>query len=257
MIDKLEQKMILPPSLCDCSGKIAIPEIFSLFTDVATAHANLLGLGYYDLAPKDLYWIAAKNIFTINRRPKMADEITITTWPEKPKGASYIRDYVISSADGETLITGKTQWAVINIKTGKLCSVNDIYPLKDDLNFPSNPEQFSRIRFSAAEQPADGKQSGPQELGQYIIKSTDIDVGQHMNNIAYIRAFERFFSTKEWEALNIKSMEVHFKNQCYEGDTLTYLMEKQESPEGAMQTIAAAQLPDGTVALQMKIQANQ
>ena len=47
-----------------------------------------------------------------------------------------------------------------------------------------------------------------------------------MNNVAYVRALAGAFSTKEWDAMDVRELEVHFKASCYEGDTL--VMQRRE-----------------------------
>ncbi len=48
-------------------------------------------------------------------------------------------------------------------------------------------------------------------FAKYRVRSTDIDFGGHMNNIAYIRDIAGAFSAKEWSAMNIKEMEIYYK----------------------------------------------
>ena len=42
-----------------------------------------------------------------------------------------------------------------------------------------------------------------------------------MNNVAYIRAVLSAFSCSELESMNITSLEVAYRAQCYEGEVLS------------------------------------
>jgi hypothetical protein len=42
-----------------------------------------------------------------------------------------------------------------------------------------------------------------------------------MNNTAYLRAFESLFSSEEWNAMDIRYLEVWYRSQCFEGEVLT------------------------------------
>lgn len=204
--------MIVYPSHMDSSGRLGIPDCFSLFMDVAAPHAALLGCGTQDLAKKDLFWLTVRSKIKILRRPYLMENITVSTWPEEPEETRCIRDYSITQ-DGKPLVLGKTLWAVVNLKTGKLAPVDELYP-----------EGFKAIPDIAVEEPFTrfDKDFGGELFASYTVRSTDIDFGGHMNNIAYIRALAGLYPADEWQALNISEMEIHYKSSCFEGDVLEF-----------------------------------
>lgn len=79
-----------------------------------------------------------------------------------------------------------------------------------------------------------------EEFARYTVCSTDIDLGGHMNNAAYVRALAGAFSCDEWQKLNIRELEIAFRAPCYEGDTLVW----QKRADGDTLSLRAA-LPDG------------
>lgn len=233
-----KKQITIAPSLCDFSGRMSVPDIFSIFMDIATDHANSLGIGYGELAKKDLYWITVKTRVKINKRPFMNSSAELSTWPEHPGRLQCIRDYKLT-AGGEIFAVGKTEWAVINLKTGKLFPAAELYP--KDLEICKEevlPEPFRR-----PEHGFDGE-----IFGEYVVKSTDLDIGGHMNNVAYVRAFAGLFSSSEWGALDPSDIEVTFKAQCFEGDKLVF----KKRQDGKVLTVQAF-LPDGKPALQVVV----
>ena len=54
-IPKYDMPMIILPSLTDSSGKLSVPDCFSLFMDVAAVHAPMLKCGTEDLAKQGLF----------------------------------------------------------------------------------------------------------------------------------------------------------------------------------------------------------
>ena len=64
--------------------------------------------------------------------------------------------------------------------------------------------------------------------GRYTVRSIDTDYGRHMNNVAYIKAVEGLFSSKELDELKISELEIHYKNPCFEGETITFYIKKEE-----------------------------
>ncbi|MBQ1284945.1 MAG: hypothetical protein IIY19_00700 [Lachnospiraceae bacterium] len=233
-IPKYDMPWTILPSVTDSSGKLSIPDCFSLFMDAAAVHAPMLKCGTEDLAKQGLFWLTVRSKIKIIRRPRMMEEVVLSTWPEEPQETRCNRDYSITK-DGEPLVLGKTLWAVLNIKTNRLHKVDVLYPegfkAVDDLAIPEPFTQFD-------------KDFQGEEFAAYTVRSTDIDFGGHMNNIAYIRAIESLFLAKEWQDMQISEMEIHYKTACYEGDVLTF----QKKAAGDSLQLAAF-LPNGKVAV--------
>ena len=61
---------------------------------------------------------------------------------------------------------------------------------------------------------------GAEDMGGYTVRSTDIDLGGHMNNAAYVRAIAGAFSTDEWKKMDPRELEIAYRSPCFEGETL-------------------------------------
>ena len=199
------------PSMCDASGRLGVPDAFALFMDIATEHAEQLGIGMNGLMKQGLFWLTARTRVRFFRRPAMVETVTARTWPEKPERSRCNRDYVLE-ANGERLAEGKTEWMIMNLKTGRLYPTDSVFPEDMDLvEERVTPEPFMRMADDFAD---------THDFGSYTVRSTDIDLGGHMNNAAYVRAIAGAFSTAAWREMDIREMEVAFRAQCYEGSVL-------------------------------------
>ena len=205
------RELTILPSMCDSAGKLSVPNAFSLFMDVATEHAERLGIGMDRFAERGLFWLTVRTRLRFIRRPAMNEVVTASTWPETPERSRCNRDYRLE-ANGETLIEGKTEWMIMNLSTGRLFPVDGVFPA--DMEVPDArvlEEPFMRMTDDFAEADA---------IGGYTVRSTDIDVGGHMNNAAYVRAIAGLFTAKAWQEMNIREMEVAFRAPCFEGNAL-------------------------------------
>ena len=239
MKNKMQRDIFVPLSHCDNESKLSVPFMFNLFMDIATDHANELHLSSKDLG-EDMFWLATRTKIIVNRRPQMSEKVTLATWPQKAVRVRANRHYTISDSEGVAVL-GKTEWAVINTASGKLQRLNDIYG--EDFEFCEDiscEESYARIsdNFDEAE-----------VFAQYKICSNDIDIGQHMNNAAYIRALFSLFSTKELNDSNVKEIDITYKNQSYEGEILTIKVRKTD--DGAFEYGMIK--PDNTVAAVVRI----
>jgi acyl-ACP thioesterase len=57
-------------------------------------------------------------------------------------------------------------------------------------------------------------------VNTYTVGSMDIDMGQHMNNVAYIRMLLGTFSVAELEAMDMQEVEISYRRGCFEGEEL-------------------------------------
>jgi len=210
----------VPASACDRTSRLSVPDTFALFMDIATDHANSLGIGMPDLAPRDLFWLTVKTRVVFHRRPAMNETVSVETWAEMPERIRWIRNYRLTAGD-EVLADGKTEWTIINTQTGRLHPAPDICPEGLEPRERVWDEPFARLRDDFDGEPV---------FARYTVRSTDIDLGGHMNNVAYVRALAGAFSTGEWEELNVQDLEIHFKASCYEGQTIE--MQRRERDGG-------------------------
>ena len=228
----LEYRYQVLPSVCDADGCLGYAHTFSLFMDMASSHAAALHIGYFDFLPDDNYWLTVKTQIHFVRRPQMYTFVTLRTWPEAPQALRTDRSYEIRQ-DGELCASGKTEWAVINMKTGQLQPMEEVFPkglVFDGATACETP--YARIRTKFDEAPV---------IGSHTITSADIDVGRHMNNAAYVHALFGCLTVAEREKHPVTRMDVVFRAQSFEGETLQ--LRAVPTPEGCDYRFSA----DGSV----------
>ena len=77
MMEKYEMRRQIGPSICDASGKLSHAEAFGLFMDIASFHAEQIGVGLGAMAQKDLFWLTVKTQVNFIRRPRMLQNVTL------------------------------------------------------------------------------------------------------------------------------------------------------------------------------------
>lgn len=209
--EKYEKEIIVNPSRTDFSGKLGVSSCFDLFMDIANEHADKLGCGLSSFSEKGLFWLTAKSRIRFYRRPSICETVMLSTWPETASGTKCIRNYQLKKGS-EILAEGKTLWAVLDINSKRPIDIRKVYPdvweLKDD---SFHPGEFSEIHIDET-----------QKFAEYRINSGDIDLGRHMNNVAYIRALLKTKTTEELKTFSPSEIEIHYKSPCYEGDLLEF-----------------------------------
>ena len=214
-----EKEMEILISMCDREGCLSYPAAFSLFMDAASYHAEILGIGLKEMTERQLFWLTAKTRIEFIKRPRYKDKVVLRTWPEVPDRLRCNRSYEILK-DGEVILRGKTEWVILNTATNRIETPEKAYP--EWLEFKegsASPEPFSRIsdKLSA------------EDYFTYRVSSSDIDVGGHMNNAAYLRAMFGSFSGEEISGRKIREVEAIFRSSCFEGDCLGFQKEETEN----------------------------
>ncbi len=219
MENKFVSKINVPSSFCDYTGSLGFVGAFNLFMDLATEHAKLIGVGSDVLREKGCFWVVSKTRICFKRHPKMTEEVTVSTWPEKPKTIRYNRYYTVEDACG-VIVEGKNEWAILDMVSGRPCKATDVYPQNiEHLEDKVCTEPFLRMSTDFAD---------CKELCKHRVVSSDIDMSQHMNNVAYIRAVLSAFTCNELRDMNISEIEIHYRHQCYEGEELSILRRDAE-----------------------------
>ena len=211
MYELYEEELTISPSRTDAEGRLGYPDAFSLCMDIAAAHAEALGVGLYDLGKRDLFWLTVKTQLTFYERPRMMERIRIRTWPEPPGKMRGDRSYQLLRGD-QVLIAGKTEWAVIGRHSGQLAPMKEVYPAGLEFESSSAGVAYARIPDDFVAPP----------YASYRVRSTDIDVGGHMNNTVYVRALLGSLNLQELADLRIGRMDVVYRSPCYEGELLEF-----------------------------------
>ena len=244
--NKYSKPVTITPGMCDYSGRLGIFDTFSLFMDLAAEHADLIGIGQPYMVAHSLFWLTVKTRIRFHERPFMMGRMTASTWPVKPTSFRTDRCYRLEH-DGVVVAEGCTEWAVMNLKENRLEKLNDLFP--ESFRFSDDAvrfEGFPRIDPSFDECTS---------LGEVTVTSSDVDLGHHMNNAAYIRAILGKHTTSQLEGMKIQEMSVIFKASAHEGDVLT-LKERAGVPSEGIggRTIETALLfPDGKPAVLAQI----
>ena len=216
---KFSFNIAITPDMCGKEPKMKPTTAFTMFQNAAAFHAEDIGNGTAALAKRNCYWVATHTRIDFINEAKLLDEVTVTTWAKqcKPNAVRGYRGYDIRS--GEKLIAeGLTEWVVLNRDTG--------FVRFSEFGFPDDFEFYNEL-------PCGGKLSrfkdefdDSEEMFTYIVRSESIDIGRHMNNVAYVRVFLDCFTADELAQLPIRSMEMRYVTACMEGEQLKIYKKK-------------------------------
>lgn len=216
------KELMIDPSMCDTTTALGYANTFALFQDIASEHAQQIGVGGAAMAARNVFWLTVHTRVQFFKKAYMMQSVTASTWPGlcKPNDRRCFRYYRLMQ-DHRLIALAKTEWAIINTQTGRLCPISDSgfpenFPYSDEIVCPEPLTRFS-----------DGF-TDEDIVQEHIVRASDTDFGGHMNNVAYVRALLDSFSAKELAEMPIQEFEIHFSTPSYEGERLNVYRKKQD-----------------------------
>lgn len=214
---KYSTKITLYNSYFDKNDRLSFKAILSIFQDVASIHAEDIGVGYKSMLNKNLYWVLSRIKIDILKMPKINQTVVVETWPHEKGRVDFDRDLKICSEDGEVLVIGTSKWCVIDTVQRRLQRA-------DNVNYIG--EVFTEVNY---EQPF-GKIILPDSdfifKFNYKVLFSDLDHNQHMNNTNYANLVA---SAVENEKIN--HFEINFLNECKLNDQINVVICKNVNQE--------------------------
>ena len=206
---------------CDSLMRFRTEAAFMAFQDVASRHAMFLGIDDFSLLEKDnALWVVSKTKVKINELPRWNDEISVRTWPMGAEGVRCNRCYQVIKG-GEVMINAITEWVIIDAASRTLRKVESTsYP--NDIEWiqeKSVDERFRRFKDDFTEEDFVYKR---------LVRSGDIDVTHHTNNVTYITMLLDTFSVNELESMTLKEIEISYQNESLECETLLIFRKKTD-----------------------------
>jgi len=173
----LEKEFFVHTSMVGKNDYIRPAAILDLFQDMASLHANILGVGFDDLVKKNYYWIVSSIEFEQLRQFKSITYVKVKTWPKEKNRLEFIREFTISDLDGNLLVKGVSTWVLIDINTRRLTRGDDI-KFTGEYSSETNYPNYRRRKISLLN-------DNIIKEWDYKVLATDLDHNGHMNNAKY------------------------------------------------------------------------
>ena len=228
-----QKQIVITPSRCDATARLSLHSIFVLFQDIASEHAESLGIGGAALAQQGLFWLTVRTRVRVYHRPRMMEEATVQTWLGKFAPGDLRTDrYYRLTCGGRLVAEGRTEWAILRLADNSVARMREAgMPDVEILEETVCDAPFSRFRTDFTEDDFSM---------EHIVRPSDVDMGQHMNNTAYVRTILDTFTVEEGKALKPVELEICFRQPCFGGQSLTV---RRKAVEGGW--LFAVLHPDG------------
>lgn len=185
--------------------------LFARCIEVATDHANLLGVGFDNLIRHGQSWVLSRMVVEMTAYPKVDSEYTVETWVHSFNRAFSDRNFRILDFAGRVLGHARSTWVAIDLERRTLADISRLDPLKasivTDMECPIAPCGKRRPLGPDAEAVLTRR-----------FAYSDIDSNRHVNTVRYIEMLMDCYGA-DFHALHLISrLEVTFMRECVYGE---------------------------------------
>ncbi len=205
-------KVVTDSTSVDFTYNMPIYEAVRLAMRVALSHAEQIGLGHEIMEQKsNAFWIITKLKMFINNDIKSGQKLSLKTWCHVPELARCKRDYNIKMG-GKLMAKGSMEWCCLDMDTHKVRKISSInYPDVEIQEYENVEPNYTNLREEVTTK---------DYIYTYTVRSTDIDMNKHTNNLKYNFMTINAFTVEELNKIKIKEYELYFVNESHEGDKI-------------------------------------
>lgn len=212
-----EERFFLSAGEVNAEGEMSIPLLTSRIIDVATAHANSLGIGNPSMQSLGCGWVLSRLAIEMTRYPKVNETYSISTWVEGWNRHFSTRNFAIRDAAGNALGYASSVWMVLNYVTRENAGLSHLHLAPDMICGEKVP--IAKPRRHAVTAPTEP----PRE---YTFKYCDLDFYRHVNTVRYVQLLINSFSLEEMDNNMVRRLDLAFMREGRYGETVKVLTQR-------------------------------
>lgn len=214
----------------------------SKLIDIATAHANILGIGNPYMPDDHSGWVLSRLTIEMERYPEVDSEYTVSTWVESWNRHFSERAFRISSSSGEVLGWARSIWMVLdtgNRSNAGLDRLKFDESMIDTLVCPIARQGKHLQIVEDNEEPENPRQlKATVPVKKYRFGYSDLDAYRHVNTVRYVGLLMNQLPLEVHDAYMVNRIELSFLHEgeygkevdilCHEVDetVIAYLLRR-------------------------------
>ena len=231
-------------SQANAEGELSFTSLTSNIIDIATDHANSLGIGNPSMQDMNAGWILSRLTIDMKDIPKVNENYILKTWIEDFNRHYSARCFSISAPDGTIYGYSRTIWLVIDAVTHKNLGLShfNMPPeliLGESAPIPMQQKHFPIVNIDREDAPAKSIQATHKPY-DYTFQYCDLDFYRHVNTVRYVTILLNQFSLKDHDETRVKRMELSFLHEASYGMKTSLL--RSDSSEDSL--LSSFQLTD-------------
>lgn len=218
--------------------ELAMTMLAGKIIDIATTHANALGIGNPFMPAPSMGWVLSRLTIDLPEPPALNSSFTLTTWVEGWNRHFSTRDFCIATEDGKVCGYARTVWMVLDTETranAGLAGLDFDTSLISDRECPIPRQARHRALPECPAAPL------------YRFKYCDLDAYRHVNTLRYLQIIQNQMPLEVYDRNRLTRIELSFLHEARYGDTVR--INRADDENGTSTDFCMEQAADGTPVL--------
>lgn len=226
---EISEQFFLSASETNAERELSLPTLTAKIIDIATRHANSLGIGNPSMSALNCGWVLSRLAIEMQRYPKVNETYKLTTWVEVWNKHFSERSFAITDSHGEEIGHARSIWMVLNTDTHESVGLSHLSLAADMISDRIAPIPRQGRARTVVTPSADGTPIGRNEIEanapavEHTFRYCDLDFYRHVNTIRYIELLLNQYTLQEMDETEVERMELSFMHEGEYGKPLTLL----------------------------------
>lgn len=201
----------------DTNRKLSITGLMNYLQDCSIFQSEDMGVGFAHVQKTKKSWLLSAWNVEVIRRPEVAEEITIATWPYDFKGIYGLRNFVILDKEGNYLVKADSCWFLTDITTGRpvrlTAEETGLYPVVEPrIDMEDLPRKITLPKKMTV-------------FGSVPVMKQHLDTNRHVNNVQYVAIASEVLP----EGTEICGIRAEYRKAAVLGDILVLKVAAEDS----------------------------
>ena len=207
----LEQDFTIASTDVDAYGNCRPAALLRFFQDLATEHADRLGMGRGYLTQEyHAVWMLARVWYRLDRPLHMGETVTVRTWHRGAGGLIVYRDFDLM-VDGAPVGEAVSAWIVADIESRKMLRPTGV----ENIAASPVPETVKEKQLKLIRTPKEREY-----VYTKTIRYSDLDLNFHMNNTKYADVLLDAMAPEELQGKFLSEMQLNYSQECLAGEAV-------------------------------------
>lgn len=226
MQPEISQNFFLSAGDANAEGELALTVLANKIIDIATEHANSLGIGNPSMVDLHAGWVLSRLTIEMQEYPRVNDSYVLKTWIEDFNRHFSTRNFRIETSDGKVLGFARSIWLVMDAVERRNLGLSHLSLSPEMVSGVVAPilrqEKHIPIILKDREEEAPSKYLVATHYpAYYTFRFCDLDSYRHVNTVRYVALLLNQFSLEEHDRTMVKRLELSFLHEASYGmDTI-------------------------------------
>ncbi len=220
IIKEYSHDFFLTAGECNAHRQMPLTLLTQRVIEVATEHANILGVGYADLIKDNQAWVLSRLTIEMKSYPEVNQNYRFTTWIENYNRHFSERNFEICGNDGSIIGYVRTIWVAIDITTRTAGDLSKMISLVETVSDRPCPiERQARMRPITE----------PATENTYRFRYCDIDFNRHVNSVRYMELLLNQWDLEYHDTHPITRFEISYQHEARYGEEAIVKVSQSEN----------------------------